>query len=61
MNSTAPANWAGARGIKVIVIGNGHGDTSSRLIVFHIVLIPLGKLKLLSLLLWVNSRADWDL
>ena len=33
-----------ARGV---IVGNGHGDTSSkswtRLIVFHIALIPLGK------------------
>ena len=29
----------------VIVVGNGHGDTSSNpgLIAFHIALIPLGK------------------
>ena len=33
----------GARGVMVIVIGNGHGNTSSRLIAFHIALIPLGK------------------
>ena len=34
-----------ARGVMVIVIGNGHGDTSSNpgLIAFHIALIPLGK------------------
>ena len=35
----------GARGVMVIVAGIGHGDTSSNpgLIVFHIALIPLGK------------------
>ena len=35
-----------ARGVMVIVIGNGHGDTSSNpgLIAFHIALIPLGKI-----------------
>ena len=36
----------GAYGVMVIVRGNGHGDTSSNLgrdIVFHIALIPLGK------------------
>ena len=37
----------GACGVMVIVVGNGHGDTSSkpwpRLIAFHIALIPLGK------------------
>ena len=34
-----------------------------RLIAFHIVLIPLGKvwIVLFSLQLWVNSRADWVL
>ena len=42
---------------------NGHGDTSfkswTRLITFHIALIPLGKIwiQLFSLQLWVNSRA----
>ena len=36
----------GARGVMVIVVGIGHGDTSSNpgLIAFHIALIPLGKL-----------------
>ena len=36
---------AGPRGVMVIVVGNGHGDTSSNpgLIAFHIALIPLGK------------------
>ena len=52
----------GARSVMVIVAGIGHGDTSSNpgLIAFHIVLIPLGKIwiQLLSLQLWVNSRAD---
>ena len=33
--------YGGARGGVVIVVGNGHGDT--RLIAFHIALIPLGK------------------
>ena len=35
----------------------------TRLIAFHIVLIPLGKvwIQLFSLQLWVNSRADWVL
>ena len=35
--------------------------SSTRLIGFHIALIPLGKvwIKLFSLQLWVNSRADW--
>ena len=35
----------GARGVMVIVAGNGHGDTSSNpgLIASHIALIPLGK------------------
>ena len=36
-----------ARGVVVIVVGNGHGDTSSNpgrdLLHFHIALIPLGK------------------
>ena len=40
-------SFGGARGVVVIVVGNGHGDTSSnpgsRLIAFHIALIPLGK------------------
>ena len=37
----------GARGVMVIIIGNGHGDTSSNpgldWLHFHIALIPLGK------------------
>ena len=35
----------GARGVMVIVVGNGHDNTSSNpgLIAFHIALIPLGK------------------
>ena len=50
-------------GVMVIVVGNGHGDTSSNpgLIAFHIALIPSGKvwIQLFSLQLWwVNSRAD---
>ena len=34
-----------ARGVMVIVVENGHGDTSSNpgLIAFHMALIPLGK------------------
>ena len=37
--------------------------TWTRLIAFHITLIPLGKvwIQLFSLQLWVNSRADWFL
>ena len=39
--------FGGAHGLMVIVVGNGHDDTSSntwmRLIAFHIALIPLGK------------------
>ena len=56
-----------ARDVMVIVVGNGHGDTSSNpgqgLIAFHVALIPLGKvwIQLFSLQLWVNSRADWVL
>ena len=42
-----PVVNGGARGGMIIVVGNGHGDTSSkswtRLIAFHIALIPLGK------------------
>ena len=37
----------GARGVMVIVVGNGHGDMSSkswtRLIVFRMALIAMGK------------------
>ena len=35
----------GAHGAMDIVVGNGHGDSSSRtkMIAFHIALIPLGK------------------
>ena len=50
----------GARGVMVIVVGNGHGDTSSNPgrdnITFHIALIPLGKLwiQLFSPQLWVK-------
>ena len=57
----------GARGVMVIVVGNGHSNTSSNPgrdpIPFHIALIPLGKvwIQLFSLQLWVNSRADWFL
>ena len=38
--------FGGARGVMVIVVGNGDSDTSSnpgRDIAFHIALIPLGK------------------
>ena len=38
--------FGGARSVMVIVVGNGHGDTSSnpmRLIAFHTALILLGK------------------
>ena len=37
--------FGGARDVMVIVEKNGHGDTSSNLIAFHIALIPntLGK------------------
>ena len=53
----------GALGVMVIVVGNGHGDTSSnagRDSLHFIALIPLGKvgIQLFSLQLWVNSRAD---
>ena len=55
------ARYGGARGVMVIVVGNGHGHKSwTKLIAFHIVLIPLGKvwIQLFSLQLWVNSMAD---
>ena len=39
--------FGGVHGVMVIVVGNGHDDTISkswtRLIAFHIALIPLGK------------------
>ena len=41
----------GSRGVVFIVIGNGHGGTSSN---------P-GWIQLFSLQLWVNSRTDWVL
>ena len=53
-----------ARGVMVIVVGNGYGDTSSKperdWLHFIIALIPLGKvwIQLFSLQLRVNSRAD---
>ena len=56
-----------SRGVMIIVVGNGHGDTSSNTwtkpIAFHIALIPLGKvwIQLFSLQLWVNSRTGWVL
>ena len=45
MLSTDPSYDNNARGVMVIVVGIGHGDTSSNpgLIAFHIALIPLGK------------------
>ena len=62
ISSISDSLFGGARGVMVIVAGNGHGDTSSNpgLIAFHIALIPLGKvwIQLFSLQLWVNSRAD---
>ena len=51
----------------VIVVGNGHGDTSSNpgrdWLHFHIALIPLGKvwIQLFFHQLWVNCRTDWVL
>ena len=53
------STFLGARGVVVIVTGYGHGDTSSNPGP-HIALIPLGKvwIQLVSLQLWVNSRAD---
>ena len=57
-----PPRMGGACGVMVIVIGNGHSDTSSNpgRDWFHIALILLGKvwIQLFSLQLWVNSRAD---
>ena len=56
--------WGGARGVMVIVVGEGtrrHEFKSwTRLIAFHVALISLGKvwIQWLSLQLWVNSRAD---
>ena len=42
-----PLSPGGARGVMVMVVGNGHGDTSSNPgqvpTEFHIALIPLGK------------------
>ena len=39
--------WGGVRGVMVIVVGNGHGDSSSKswttMIAFHIALMPWGK------------------
>ena len=37
--------FGGARGVMVIVVGIGHGDTSPNpgLNAFHLALIPLGK------------------
>ena len=56
--------FRGARGVMVIVVRNGLGNTSLNpgrdWLHFHIALIPLGKvlIQLFSLQLWVNSRAD---
>ena len=61
LEAIAIKKYEGARGVMVIVVENGHGDKSwTRLIAFHIALIPLGKvwIQLFSLQLWVNSRAD---
>ena len=51
-------HYESAYGVMIIVLGNGHSDT--RLIAFHIGLIPLGKvwIQLSTLQLWVNSRID---
>ena len=60
-------NCGGAHGVMVIVVGNGHVwhkfKSWTRLIAFHIALIPLGKvwIQLFSLQLWVNSRTGWFL
>ena len=56
----------GARGVMVIVVGNGHCDTSSKMDETDCILhstIPLGKvwIQLFSLQLWVNSRTNWVL
>ena len=53
-----PTIIGGACGIMVIIVGNGLDGT--RLIAFHIALIPLGKvlIQLFSLQLWVNSMTD---
>ena len=58
--------YGGARGVMVIVVGNGNGDTSSnpRRDWWHFTaLISLGKvwIQLFSSQLWVSSRADWFL
>ena len=55
----------GTHGISIIIVGRWFGYPKAkswmRLFVFHIVLIPLGKIWIQSfnLLLWVNSRSDW--
>ena len=57
----------GVCGVMVIVVGNGHGDMSSKpgrdWLHFHIALISLGKvwIHLFSLQQWVNSWTDWVL
>ena len=48
--SVIPPHSRGAHGIMVIIVGNGHGDTSSN-----------SGMQLFSLQLWVNSRADYIL
>ena len=41
---TISSKIGGARGVMVIIVGNGHEFKSwTRLIAFHIALIPLGK------------------
>ena len=60
-------NNGGARSVMVIVVGNEHDDVSSkswtRLIAFHIALIPLGKvwIQLFSLQLWVGQTDFFSL
>ena len=69
MNSTQRVSdkFGGARGVMVIVVWNGHGDTSSNpgrdWLHFHIALIPLGKvwIQLFSLQLWVGQTRFFSL
>ena len=62
--STIGVWGGGARGVVVIVLGKWtrrlEFKSWTRLIAFHIALIPLGKvwIQLFSLQLWVNSRTD---
>ena len=57
----------GTFGVMVIMVGNGNNNQSSNpgpgFLVFHIVIIPLGKVcnPQFSVQLWVNGRADWTL